>query len=586
MRGSPADRTATNRQLEKYYVRKLREGEYERDTSKAIESSLLAQVEDLTSKIALLEEQVIPLRNELAKYQHTSNPLPAPPEPVPLDRFPPFVRLAAEGGEDYNPYFTPTSFVAPTPPEFAQPVEPARPDKGKGKAKQPYSIYQQVSRANGNVIIPGATPSARVIPTSETNGHAYHTHIPATAYVDGYADGYGLGYNAANAGARDDTYPSTSTAPAGLSYPLPRAEERQDHMQDLESAIGGLQLWAGPSVTAAAVASRPTPDPASILRRRPAYIAHSQDDSDSLSEISTQTATSHTRPSAGRRRTVQPDGRLDESQAGPSRWQRLSQIYAAPQAAPASTAAPFTQTDASGPSQPPVNTPLGRIARNGVLGQNANRQSFSSWGTVHTADSPQTRGSMSELGLNNFPLSAPGGGARNSIGSLDEIRSNILDDREQLTTPHADSPLLGFAEPSHLRHAHRFSLPGNSHLPSEPPAVEVYNEGNSLHRSHRTNNRQRTVPRRFSTLPVGTSALSLPAHTVPAPADVSEFGAFQQNDAAEFGMRAESPLENALGLDLGALDLGSATPPTITAPTPRHQAATFMRNWSYNDDAT
>lgn len=50
------------------------------------------------------------------------------------------------------------------------------------------------------MIIPGASPSHRVVPGEDATSHAYHTHAPASTYVDGYANGFGQGYGAANAG--------------------------------------------------------------------------------------------------------------------------------------------------------------------------------------------------------------------------------------------------------------------------------------------------------------------------------------------------------------------------------------------------
>ncbi|KAJ7139941.1 hypothetical protein C8R44DRAFT_868034 [Mycena epipterygia] len=556
----------TIKEVQRMLRHRTEESEYDRDTFKAVESSLLTQVSDLSSyvllllaassltcavmfvsrQIADLEAQVNPLRLELSKYQHTKNPLPPPPEPVPLDRFPPFARATAESAEGYAAYFTPNgapSWFPNNSPHTAEP-EPPRTDKGKGKQPQ-YNIYQPAANQTGNVIIPGATPSQRVIPTDDGNGHAYHTHVPASAYVEGYANGYGLGYGAASGGVdADANYASTS---AYQLPPQPRAEEPENFLED---AIGGLRLWGVPTASAAAiapVAARP-PDSAPVtlpLRRRRAYIApshHSTDDDASL----TSSRPSALRPSALRRSTVQVDGHFDDMQA-PSAWQPPP-IYAAPPVR--SDALVRFNTQAPDDGQRVANDFARRTER-----QRVNRQSYSSWGTVNTNSPVGTRGSMSEIGdLTSFPLIAPVEARMNSVGSLDEIL-----DRGLMTTPRQDSrPPLGFtgAAPVRPGHAHRYSLPGNTF-----PSLEGLDthDANSLQRSTGVNNRQRTAPRRFSQLSTGTS----------------EFGAVPAAMPQE-----PPPIENALGLELG---MEAAPSHTITAPTPRVQVAQFLRSFSGTD---
>ncbi|KAJ6604469.1 hypothetical protein DFH09DRAFT_1122796 [Mycena vulgaris] len=537
-----AERKLRDKKIIKQFERRLRdsteESEFDRDTFKAVESSLLAQVQQLTAQVADLAAQVNPLRLELSKYQHTSNPLPPPPEPVPLDRFPAFARATAESAEGYAAYFTPdaTSGLFSNLPHDAP--EP-RVDKGKkGKGKQPqqptYGFYDPVPNATGNVIIPGATPSQRVIPTDD---RTYHTHAPASAYVDGYATGFGLGYDAANAGVGPDANHASTSA-----YQLP--PQPREPEESLEDAIGGLRLWGVPAASAAIapVAARP-PDsaPATMpLRRRRAYIAPSHDDTEDDVSVSSQP---YPRPMAFRRSTVQIDGQLQ-----PPSTRQPPPIYAAP-APPVQSEVRFNmqvQDDA-----PPVANDA--IARRAAHERNrANRQSYSSWGTVHTngtENSPAgTRGSMSEFGdIANFPMFPQGEGRRNSTLS-DEIL-----DRGMVATPRPEAPPLGFLQAAPVRpgHAHSYSL---SSL--EAPHL---NEANSLPPANHVNNRQRTVPRRFSQLPVGASEFGV----VPA--------------APPFTMATEPPpIQNALGLDLGA---EATEPHRITAPTPRVQTTHFMRSW-------
>ncbi|KAJ7275226.1 hypothetical protein B0H12DRAFT_246482 [Mycena haematopus] len=75
------------RRSERQIQQLIEDAELKSDTHTAVESSLLAQVSELTVQIADLEAQVNPLRAELAKYQHRANPLPPPPEPVPSTAF-------------------------------------------------------------------------------------------------------------------------------------------------------------------------------------------------------------------------------------------------------------------------------------------------------------------------------------------------------------------------------------------------------------------------------------------------------------------------------------------------------------------
>jgi hypothetical protein len=95
------------------------------------------------------------------------------------------------------------------------------------------------------MIIPGASPSHRVVPGEDATSHAYHTHAPASAYVDGYANGFGQGYGAANAGLTADTaHTSTSYHPD------------TNHASTSASSTGGSvcgellgkKLWAPPGV--------------------------------------------------------------------------------------------------------------------------------------------------------------------------------------------------------------------------------------------------------------------------------------------------------------------------------------------------
>ncbi|KAJ6574925.1 hypothetical protein B0H19DRAFT_619302 [Mycena capillaripes] len=522
------------------------ESDFHRDTHQAVESSLLAQVSNLTAQIADLEAQVNPLRDELSKYQQAvnqilprSNPLPPPPEPIPLDRFPPFARATAESKDGYAAYFTPGRaadlFPINLPP--ADPPAGTSADKGKGKAKQPpYSMYVNPT---GNVIIPGATPSQRVIPGDDAAENPYYSHAPASAYVDGYASGYGQGYGAANAGMAPDTNHASTSA-----YQLP-PHEHDDSLE--ETFAGSLRLSGMPSASEAAIApvvSRPPESAPAIVppRRRPAYFAapsHASTADDT--SISSQADTSYMRPSALRRSTVQLDGHLSNGQA-PSAWHQPP-IYAyAPPAHPAHYDATVRfDTQAQDANPPPTHETTARRAVQDR--QRVNRQSYSSWGTVHTNSPAGTRGSLSEIGdIANFPR-APA------------FPANEILERGLVATPRQefDAPPPEHARPGHV---HSYSLPRNAFPILENADAAAAYDASSLQRATH-NNRQRTVPRRFSQLPTG----------------VSEFG------EAPLMMPAEPPpIQNALGIEFGVE--AASGPPAITAPTPRVQLTHMMRSWS------
>ncbi|KAJ7706376.1 hypothetical protein B0H17DRAFT_1326041 [Mycena rosella] len=434
---------------------RIQENEEDRDTFKAIESSLRDQVSQLTAYVFLfpaassltcavvfpsrqmadLEAQVNPLRLELTKlqhlsrYQHTNNPLPPPPEPIPLDRFPAFARATAESAEGYAAYFTP--------------------DDGKGKQPVYNNIYQQ--NPTGNVIIPGATPSQRVIPTEVPNG-----------YANG---GFGLGYGAASTGVEADAnYASTS------AHQLPPPPQPDEEVS-LENVLGTMRIYGAATASAAIAPVVPRPPdsaPGTMpLRRRPAYVAPS-----------------HTSTEDDVRSTVQIDGQAPSARQPPP-------IYAAPAHSDA-----LVRFQAQDGGQAVANDATERRAAHER--HRTNRRSYSSWGTVHTnpaENSPAgTRGSMSEIGdLANFPLMPSGDARRTSTSSLGEML-----DRGLSSTPRPeDARPLGFREAAPVRPGHVHSQPLSSLEMAD--ATRAY-DANSLQRANRTDRRSA----RFSQLPAGT----------------------------------------------------------------------------------
>lgn len=86
-------------------------------SSQAVKESLLTQIEELKAmhsrEISRLQAKIDSLKNvQRAQNTHishrnASNPLPPPPEPLPLDRFPPFLR---PGANDIDPRLDPASY--------------------------------------------------------------------------------------------------------------------------------------------------------------------------------------------------------------------------------------------------------------------------------------------------------------------------------------------------------------------------------------------------------------------------------------------------------------------------------------------
>ncbi|KAF7320267.1 RING-type domain-containing protein [Mycena kentingensis (nom. inval.)] len=469
--------------------------------------SLTARITDLSQQLTLLKAQIEPLETELAAFKHSRNPLPAPPQPVDLDRFPPFARPTAESADGFASYLVanPSAFPAST--------------KRKGKARQqaetppsPYSLGRAQSHPTRNptTTIPGATTSRRIISSSDINpnGHAYITHVPASAYVSGYGAGYGEGYIAASAG--------TSTSHASTSvHNLPAARPPILEEDDpLEEALNGLQLSGVAAASAAIASTVRAPDASSTvrpLRRNPTYALPMRTSGttslESLLNSNDNASDASSRPSALRRST---DGRL-----------RSSTVHPPPLYGP-----PLSQNDNVVRFRTPDAPATRREA--GYQRHQANRESYSSWGTVHSdANSPtNTQRSLSVLGdMLNFPYA----GARGDGAGNDEI---ILD-RELVATPTTSDDLpLGFTRP---RHAHTNSLPAYT----LPTVHETYHYTSRL-------DGQSAIPRQFSHIA-----------------------------SPEFGSSAPATTDNALGLELGL----EQSQTTITAPTPRVQLAPYMQSW-------
>ncbi|KAK7064379.1 RING-type domain-containing protein [Favolaschia claudopus] len=548
----------TIRRFERQVKQLFDDAQIQTDASNAIESNLRTEIAEINGKLRDLRAEVEPLREELARYQHRANPLPAPPEPVPLDRFPLFARAAAESKDGLYPYLTPggTSYTN----LLATESQPPATDKGKGKQPPPVDLVY--INPTENFIIPGASPSQRIVPAvpraerKSKSKHTYRTHAPASAYVNGYATGYGEGYNAANNGlASDDPYNYASTS----AHQLPPRQEEQE--SSLETAIGGLRLWnSGLGEAALAQVVVPPDSGASTVAVRDwhSQVAPPSNDatSDNASILSRTGTASSIRPSALRRSTVQVDGHLSNGVSSSSR-QPPPPLYANAPPVSHDTAVRF---DAGPEAQNLHTTQEATVRRANHERNRLNRRSYSSWGTVHTAaDSTGTRGSMSDLGgLTNFPLLAT------IPAQPASVSSHQLSERSMTATPrqdHAPRTLLGFtgapASTAASRNQPTHNQPGadngNAPVSYDPNSYHPYSYDTNMYdpNIYDPNSRRRSAPRR-----------------VPQPSTDSS------------GRNTVDPqsMDNALGLDLGVE--AASTAPLITAPTPRVQMGHFLRSWS------
>ncbi|KAF8132537.1 hypothetical protein EV363DRAFT_1216234 [Boletus edulis] len=133
-------------------------------TSRAVEESLLGRIDEIESNHALLSRlhaEIDSLRSDPQQQQHycnASNPLPLPPEPLPLDRFPAFAR---PGGAADTPDPLLSAVPYPAPPPRTQPTSAATITNGHS----PVTAYSGTSHTQfvPPVLIsqPLAAPRAR-----------------------------------------------------------------------------------------------------------------------------------------------------------------------------------------------------------------------------------------------------------------------------------------------------------------------------------------------------------------------------------------------------------------------------------------
>ena len=479
------------------------------------------------------------------KFKSTKNPLPAPPEPVSLDRVPTSSQTAALGSNSYQ--WPPPDWANSDESAFhhsasegedsyfhsKEPGITRRDRKGKGKARDnrerpAYGIYHSsevgqnnpmvngatttVSNTNRNAIIPGATPTQRVIPMRKTAFEDLATQTatgymtppelrdqrPAvldpsqfvdpytltagfmSGYPGGYLTGYQAGMNPSNGEGNSysiwgaGAVPSSSLNPppgtSNHSSRKPRWLPEADHTTRYPTTpYANLPPLSAPPQASRlaqnAVDEQPRPPlirsplsaPVSAEGSRPPWDEHPR--SASLQRHPTNSAISSSqrsdahetgRPRASRQRTAEPNGNTAEAEVEPNR-----------SAAHASQLRRRSAMSVRNPEAGPISGPGLTMDEWDI------RNSISSWGTVDSENPPISvsdlpvhsdfsrgaRASMSSLLLSN-PLAPPSNEATRTVNEDETVdrQGNIITPRSM---PRAVSSSDSVATAP--------SLPTNSH---------------------------------------------------------------------------------------------------------------------------
>ncbi|KAG1723179.1 uncharacterized protein EDB91DRAFT_1351226 [Suillus paluster] len=252
-----------------------RNADHDSKTSRAVEESLLFRIQEIEKEhaqeviiwfsgiyLSQLQSQLESFRNPQTQYRNTGNPLPAPPEPLPLDRFPTFARHPLLGGAVPYPAPPPRGDAAHTngdahasgskqassshnpishPPKPTRPSEAPRPEeRWTNNTRRPHasSAHNRAPESqpkinattrgahippNGARVIPRApsptwatrplvedrrSDDERELRRKERNNISISTDVAndvstrlasAAAYVSGYGSGYESGYQLVSA---------------------------------------------------------------------------------------------------------------------------------------------------------------------------------------------------------------------------------------------------------------------------------------------------------------------------------------------------------------------------------------------------
>ncbi|KAJ8501723.1 hypothetical protein ONZ45_g12053 [Pleurotus djamor] len=612
------DRSALSK-MTKLLSTALERAEEDSKLSKSIEQSLLLKIDILTSFHSECESTIDKLRSDLSKYQYTTNPLPKPPEPIPLDRFPAFARAAAAGFPSSpkqsttgtsidlgsNATSTLDEYVSPDPmtraeiaardresAEKLQAQEAQRREQiAQRKQKQPlYNVHRYATNASTSArrsdVIPGASPNQRVIPGTSSQDLASSASAPASAYIDGYAHGYGYGYNYApvvgismsqeglenNASSSRSSPPADATPRLGLGlYGVPSSANTQT-TQRRERASDYTLLQPPQTAPTVHTSSRPHGNHRSSRSRRDSLTVdgHATDSTLVLAHGSSGTHRSRRRSS----RATQP-----------------------------------TQTLPPEPEPPAVATPASITSND--------RASISSWGTVTSNQVPGSSGSsVADLRLPWFPPGTGTGvnvpsetsardplfpfGARQHENGTEGARSSTTHTNSVDATPRASdrqavanpletlSMLLETNTSLGSRHARvviedRPRHSRHSTLPDSALRTATSSGTSSVVQESATSSRDHSRRRHHRRRHDSTSAAARPAEgsSVPPIANIPNItsaGIVDEGYLSDAQPALSQSFGNALGLDL--TEEPQSTGLVISAPTPIVSTRNFLRSWS------
>jgi hypothetical protein len=564
---------------------------------------------------------------------HTRNPLPPPPEPVPLDRFPPFLQAAAAGPGPYyhnGPNSAPVQAYPPNELDADDEREPRRSReskkdrKGKGKAKEGpfYDIYRAISpsiQQQKNGIVPGAAPNQRYIPPGGPPTPPLLTPQPRrpgefdngdpysfmSNWVSEYAVGYGEGYEVA---MNNGDGPANNGNHAPYSRPPTNLDSMTIHNLGLDRSDPHQEVTG----------AWPPQERSRDHRRHRERERERETLTQQLSSLSssagrTRTSSDDTNPSSRsrpRRHRTSDDHRVnhpvlsnilsDNTTASRTHrgGRRVDQIIA---------------EEPPSPPQPHVpNTPASHRTHH-------TRNSVSSWGTVVTVDNgtspsgeslahlqlrgfgrhafPMTVGSDSfsspsfpfqeneseQEGPSNQPTTAllgvrvtpppPATGSKTQIYQHASTSNAQNGQQPRHMTYPATPAMQVLAAPQGSRHTQTITVETyvrNEVEPPPRPATNTTHRDANRPSARHTSSRHRRR-RGSSTAAVATGALAQEPHT--APADV-------WTDAEYYTDAPSSAFAgNALGLALNE----PVSAPAITAPTPVVSSRGFLRSFSYDN---
>ncbi|KAG9311410.1 hypothetical protein JVU11DRAFT_8522 [Chiua virens] len=259
--------SAEYRRVRREFKLHRRNAHQDSKTSRAIEESLLGRINEIESKHAMylsrLHAVIDSLRggdNQQQPYCNPSNPLPPPPEPLPLDRFPPF---AWPGGsaDSSDPLLTAVPY--PPPPPRIQPTSTATTSNGY----PPVTPYGGAPHTQYMPPVPIAQPAPipRRPSTQEVNGinhpkegRRQHVESSRTGVTEArYASVDGRSQVVAGTQRPQRGVPAPSPAPSWAYHPV--VEVRSDEEREVRDTHRRVRVGGTSGViSGGSVDQRPT----------------------------------------------------------------------------------------------------------------------------------------------------------------------------------------------------------------------------------------------------------------------------------------------------------------------------------------